>query len=204
MAQQINLYSPILQEPRRYFSAMAMVQALGLFLLAVVALSGWSVWRTHALERDLAATGSSHAAEKQRLMQALAQRPARPADTAALEQELAQAERQLAERQHLLEDLGGNGAPPSALLQLLAQTVPAPVWLTEIRWSEGRLELSGLTLQPEALRPWLGTLARHPLAHGQALGKLRVERRAELRPGGAETWSFQFVQGAVSRPEEAR
>ena len=71
--------------------------------------------------------------------------------------------------------------------------------LTRLR---SRLELNGMTLQPEALRPWLAQLAQHPLTAEQRLAAMKLERVATSRPApagagsvpsGAPTWSFQLV-----------
>jgi Tfp pilus assembly protein PilN len=194
MAQQINLYNPILLAPRRYFSALAMVQALGVLALGLALLSAWSVHSTQQLRADLASAIQAEAGEKQRLEVQLAGRPAPPRDTTAIEQELAQALKQLAERQGVLAALspavGQAAAQRSALLTLLAQTVPAPVWLTEVRMADGRVELMGMTLQPEALRPWLAALSAHPALAGQSLRAVKVERRED---GAADAWSFQVL-----------
>jgi len=170
MPQQINLYSPILLTPKRYFSALAMSQALAAFTAALLALSGWSAYRTATLRHDLQATTQAQEGEHQRLKSALAQQPA-ATSPAALEQELAAEVRLLAERQKMLAELSRGlvtaGRSHSAWLRLLAQTVPAPVWLTEVTLSDGRVELAGATLQPDALRPWLERLGAHPLAAGR-------------------------------------
>ena len=41
MAQQINLLTPILLKPRRHFTAVSMLQALGLILIGSLALAAW-------------------------------------------------------------------------------------------------------------------------------------------------------------------
>ena len=64
-------------------------------------------------------------------------------------------------------------------MRLLAQTVPPPVWLDELRWSAGRMELEGKTLQPDALQPWVQQLSKHALLQGQQLSAVKVERLAE-------------------------
>jgi Tfp pilus assembly protein PilN len=200
MAQQINLYSPIFLAPRRYFSAHAMAASLGVFALALVAVCGWMVASGSSLRRDLAGSVQAQAAERQRLTQALAAQPA--ASGAALEQELAQAQRTLATRRALLDELTRGrlveGRSHAAMLRMVAQTVPALVWLTDIRLVEGRLELRGLTLQPDALRPGLAQLAAHPLTSEQRLAAVRLERVAPGTPqggvpGGGEAWAFQLV-----------
>lgn len=199
MAQQINLYSPILLAPRRYFSALAVVQALGLFVLGLGALAVWSEVKTQELRAAMAAAAQGMAAERQRIDAALALQPA-ARDGAALEQELAQAGRVLAQSQALLADLTGAAHPaPAKLLQLLALTTPAPVWLTEIRLSAGQAELAGLTLQTEALRPWLARLQADNRAGGLgdlARGSMRVEQAPPT--GGAPAWAFRVGQGAAA------
>jgi Tfp pilus assembly protein PilN len=206
MPQQINLYSPILLTPKRYFSALAMGQALAAFTAALLALSAWSAFRTVTLRRDLQSTTQAQQGERQRLKNALANQPV-ATSPAALEQELATENRLLAERQKMLAELSRGlvteGRSHSAWLRLLAQTVPAPVWLTEVTLGDGRVELAGATLQPDALRPWLAKLGAHPLAAGRGFSALKLERsEAGGAPGvpgaaGAETWVFQVANGGV-------
>ena len=199
MPQQINLYSPILLAPKRYFSARAMVQALAVLAAGLVGLSLWSVSQTQGLRTNLAAASAAGNAEQQRLQVALAARPAVPTDISALEQELAQARRQLADREALLASIttpaSGHGSSRSALLRLLAQTLPASAWLTEVKLVDGRIELAGATAQPEALRPWLDRLAAHPALAGQTLQAVQVDRR-DPQAGGVgqgESWSFRVI-----------
>lgn len=198
MAQQINLYSPILLTPRRHFSARAIVQALGLLMLGLAALASWSVFSAMRLQADLWATGAANDQEKSRLVAELARRPPLPKDTAALEQQLVQARGGLAERRRLLDALdsrrGGAGHANAELLRLLAQTAPPSLWLTEVRRADGRIELAGIALQPEALRPWLLRLAEHPLLAGQPLRAVKVER-SDDPAAGAQAWSFRVVSG---------
>ena len=198
MAQQINLFSPILLTPKRYFSALAMAQALALFGVGLVGLCAWTVSSSSTLQRDLQSATQLNQAEHLRLTAVLAGQPAATAGSAtATQQELAQAEKQLAGRHRLLADLkrglASEGHSHSAWLRLLAQTVPAPVWLTEVRLVEGRVELAGMTQQPEALRPWLAKLSAHPLAGGLPFAAVRLEH-SEAQ-GGAELWAFHVAGG---------
>lgn len=204
MAQQINLFSPILLAPRRHFSALAMLQALAVFCVVLAALCLWIASSSATLRRDLQSSDRAQAAERERLTQALAAQPA--ASGAALEQELVLVQQAVASRRALLEALSQGrlveGRSHAAMLRMVAHTVPASVWLTDIRLVEGRLELTGMTLQPEALRPWLAQLAQHPLTAEQRLAAMKLERvsmsmpapaGAGPVPAGAPTWSFQLV-----------
>ena len=211
MAQQINLYSPILLAPRRYFSALAMLQSLAVLAAGLVALSIWSVSQTQGLRRDLAAATAVDTAERLRLQLALAARPAGPSNLSALEQELAQARRLLVERQAVLASISTQAADSrvsrSTLLRLLAQTLPSSAWLTEVNLVDGRVELAGATLQPDVLRPWLDRLQANAALAGQALEAVMVERRdaPSGNPGssGGESWSFRVVSGRSGAPAAA-
>lgn len=203
MTQQINLYSPILLAPRRYFSARAMLLSLGVFALLLAAVCAWMQLSSSALRRDLHSSVQAQTAERERLTQALAVRPA--ASGVALEQELAQQQQLLVARRALLDELTRGrtaaGRSHAAMLRMVAQTVPASVWLTEIRLVEGRLELIGMTLQPEALRPWLVQLGQHALTADQRLAAVKLERvttganasAGRPLPAGAQAWAFQLL-----------
>ena len=194
MPQQINLYSPILLAPRRYFSAQAVVQALAVFALGLGAMGLWSEAKTRELRQATASTRSGLLAERQRIEKDLAQQPA-AASVSALEQELEQARRGLSERQALLQELGGQAqrAAPTAVLRLLAQTTPAPVWLTDVRLAQGRVELAGMTLKPEALRPWVAQLEADARLAGLSLSAVKVEHAPAS--AGAPTWTFRITHG---------
>lgn len=208
MAHQINLYNPILLAPRRHFSARTMVQALGLLAGVLVIAAGWVTLSDARMRSEVQQSAQSQSAERDRLTQVLAARPV--VSGPALEQELAQAQQQLARRQRVLDELNRgrivDGRSHSAALQMVAQTVPAAVWLNEVRVVEGRLDLTGFTLQPDALRPWLGELARHPLTAAQQLSAVKLERvdpnlASAAPPSGVSVWSFQLMSKTPSAPE---
>lgn len=204
MAQQINLFSPILLAPRRHFSALAMLQGLALLCAVLVALCAGVLASNGALRRELQGTEQAQGAERERLTRALAVQPA--ASGVALEQELVAVRQTLAVRRALLDELTRGraleGRSHAAILRMVAQTVPAAVWLSDIRLVDGRLELKGRTLQPEALRPWIAQLAQHPLTADQRLAAMKVDRdvapaatagNAANVPPGTPVWTFQLV-----------
>lgn len=200
MARQINLYQPVLLTQRRRFSARNMAWALLLLALALALLSGYSWQATQALQAQLGATLRAGQDERARLEQALAQAPG--GDTTALQQQLEQARRALAEREALLQELGASGqAARSELLVMLARTLPASAWLTEVELGEDRIALSGLARQPEALRGWLSQLQAEPSLRGLPLRAVKVERKDV--PGG-EAWAFELSSGPPATATEPR
>ena len=74
MAQQINLLTPILLAPRRVFSALALLQACGLMLLAGGGVTLWLHWQDARAEAEHQALLARLAAEKQSLIVARAGR----------------------------------------------------------------------------------------------------------------------------------
>ncbi|KQW43563.1 MULTISPECIES: hypothetical protein [unclassified Roseateles] len=177
MPQQINLLTPILLAPKRYFSALALLQATGLLLLAGLAAALWLQQRDRSAEAQHQTLLAQLAAERQSLLVASASLPA-PVDAATVQRQLLPLEAGNAERRALLQALGADAAGQrhSDLLSLVARSLPDAAWLSELRYAPGRVELVGGTLDTAVLRPWLGRLAAHPLLAGQQLSALRVER----------------------------
>jgi len=216
MAQQINLYNPILLSTKRYFSALAMAQALIAIAIGAAALCAWVTIQTQALRKDLLATERSNTSEKQLLMNAIAINPALGISTTALEQNLKALEQTSARRRETLAELTRGtvreGRSHSAMLRLVASTVPQPVWLTEVNVAAGRLEISGMTLDPAVLRPWIAQLSADPQLVGQLLATVHVERANPLAPGAVrptgapalgsslEAWAFT-VASSEPKPQ---
>lgn len=211
MSQQINLLTPILLAPKRLFSALAMLQALGLLVIGGLLIAVWLGLQARQARVSFAAGQQQVATERQALVEALTRLPA-PTDGKALEQQvqflLAQNENQQQILQALRGGLGREGERHSDLLRLLAASVPPPVWLSEARWQStqdsGRLELVGATLDTAALRVWLARLAEHRLLQGQHLSAVKID---SIVSGAAATgtaalpalapnlpaWSFRVV-----------
>ena len=224
MAQQINLLTPILLAPKRVFSALTLLQASGLMLLVGVVVAGWLQVQDRQAESLHQTMLARLATERQSLVAAQSSLPA-PVDSAAMQQQLQAIEAGNVDRRLLLQTLGSDNAHTghhSALLGLVARTLPESVWLNELRYAPGRLELVGGTLNTAALRPWLGQLAANPLLAGQDLAALRVERpgvpgtEASAHPllapspggsppplGNVPVWAFRVVSAPASAASAA-
>jgi len=219
MAQQINLLTPILLAPKRYFSALTLLQATGLLLVAGVVATLWLQQRDRRAETEHQALLAAYAAERQQLTVARANLPV-PLDSNAVQQQLAPLQAGNDERRALLQALGAEGGSQtgrrhSDLLALIARTLPEAAWLSELSYAPGRVELVGGTLDTAVLRPWLGRLSGQPLLAGQELSALRVERvgtpglsgspllagDSPAAQSGVPVWAFRVVSapaGAAS------
>lgn len=164
MAQQINLLTPILLAPKRYFSALALLQATGLLVAAGALATLWLQHRDRQADIEHQALLARNAAERQQLLVARAGLPA-PLDANAQQQQLQALETGNAQRKALLATLGSDGGRRaglhhSDLLAAVARSLPEAAWLSELRYSPGRLELAGGTLDTAVLRPGSGNWRR--------------------------------------------
>ncbi len=195
MAQQINLLTPILLAPKRYFSALTLLQAAALLVVVGGAAALWLQQRDRQAEADHQALLAQYATQRQQLLVARASLPA-PQDAGAQQQQLQLLEAGNAQRHALLASLGADGSRKagqrhSDLLALIGRSLPESAWLSELRYAPGRVELIGGTLNTAVLRPWLGQIAAHPLLAGQELSALRVER---LGAPGTESSSNPLLE----------
>lgn len=220
MPQQINLLTPILLAPKRYFSALTLVQASGLLVVVGIATALWLQQRERSAEAQHQAVLAQYASERQSLLVARASLPA-PVDAATVQQQLVPLDAGNAERRALLQALGADAASQhhSDLLALIARSLPEAAWLSELRYAPGRVELVGGTLDTAVLRPWLGRLAAHPLLAGQELSTLRVERLgapgtegssnpllargSPLANAGLPVWTFRVVSAPAQAASTA-
>jgi Tfp pilus assembly protein PilN len=60
-------------------------------------------------------------------------------------------------------------------LTWVARSIPATVWVTDVRMDGTRFEVSGFTLEPAALNVWVDKLSLSPLMQGLKLATVKVE-----------------------------
>lgn len=216
MPQQINLCTPILLTQKRYFSALAMAQALALFALVGGGLAAYWVWSLKAASQNFRQTLAAHATEMTNLKAAIQTRKAvaLPVDPALVQ--LLQTRRlEEIRREKLLFELRRGLFRPgwghSARLQMIAQSIPSQVWVSSIHADEGQIEVSGFTLEPAALNEWVGKLAENALMQGQKLATIKVERMGAEGQGNnglvvaanasspqRPIWSFNLVSSLAT------
>jgi hypothetical protein len=205
MAQQINLCTPILLTEKRYFSAATIVQALALFALVGGSLAAYWVWSLKSSTAGFKQAMSGNTTELARLRAAIEVRKAGGAPPEPqLVQQLQAGQTNLARKEALINDmrqgLFKEGWGQSARMQLVSQSIPAQVWITAMRADNAQLDLTGMTLEPAALRDWVLKLNASPLLQGQRLAALKIEQvkpdtAIDGRPKdpGPQVWSFNLV-----------
>ena len=209
MAQQINLCSVAFRPPRQRFTAITVVRLFGLFLVLGAVVSGALL---QSLQRTSATYQSSVAArgkEVEALQAAIAQSRANaaPADSAQA-QRLQEKQAAVARTEKILAAVQQGvwipGQGHSDRLHMVARTIPAPVWLADIRLDAGKFEVSGFTLEPAALNDWVGGLRQQALMQSFELSTVSV---TSVTGAPRPTWSFSLVSAAplpVALPVAAR
>ena len=210
MPQQINLCTPILLTQKRYFSAQNMVQALAVFVVLGGGLCAYWTWSLNAASEGFKKTVATQGKELESLQAAIRQSKAGlgPVES-ALAKELQAGRAELLQRERLYDELQRGLFQPgwghSARLQLLAQSIPTSVWVTEINTDANQLEVSGFTLEPAALNDWVRKLGASPLLLGQKLSTVRVESTsAAIAKTGAGTAVATPPQSAASSAAQVR
>lgn len=213
MAQQINLCTPILLKPKHYFSAQAMVQTVGVFVVLGGLLCGAWVWNLKQATDGYRRVMAGQAQELEGLQSAIkrARAATGPVDAALLAQQRTN-HAALQQREALLAVLQQGVMAPgwghSDRLQWVARSIPAPVWVSRIKMGAGQFEVSGFTLEPAALNEWVAKLAANPLMQNMKLATVKVQNVAAAglsspASTGANTggqgrpvWSFSLVSAA--------
>jgi Tfp pilus assembly protein PilN len=216
MPQQINLCSPVLLAPKRYFAAATMLKVVGLFvLLGGLGTAAW-VWNTTSTTAELARVLEGQKQQASQLQAALTVQTAAgaPLDPALQNQHKA-LEAEVARQQAILRGLEqGRMAPGEAhsdRLALVSRSIPGKVWVTGLLADATRLEVSGYTLEPSALNEWVARLSLSPLMQGLRLATVKVQS-TRLPPSagaapsapsasvGPETWSFTLINAQPVAP----
>jgi Tfp pilus assembly protein PilN len=172
---------------------------------AMGAAWGWNLRQASA---SLNATLTTQSTELEGLRAALAKNQANlvPAQSVA-EKALAGRREELERRAVVLDALQQGyfqpGLGQSARLQLVAQTIPAEAWVTQLTADERSLQVTGFTLEPAVLTTWVNRLAASPLLQGQSLSTVKVDQvkpdtvLSATVPTGASSASVP----KVSKPE---
>lgn len=180
MYQQINLYQPIFRRQRHVFSALAMAQAAGVLVVALVAIYLYGLWQVLGLEAEvvqLEGREKAYAAQLARLDPTEAMERGK-----RLEEELKALNETLVRQQKLVEvlreqPLGSTGGF-SGPLAALAQQHREGLWLTRLVLSggSGEMQLVGASITPERIPEYLQDLGEEPALEGQRFDTLEIWR----------------------------
>lgn len=205
MSQQINLFNPVFLEQKKYFSALAMLQALGLVIGGVLLIEMFALHQAGQLQALLA--GATRDAEQQReQVVAVGKQFSALGTSKALEEEVPRAEEQLRRRRELVSEMttnvGGNVEGFSGYLSALARQRIGGVWLTgiEISGKASELVIRGKALNAELVPAYVRSLSQEEVFAGRAVSALQLTARDERAPAPAPAVPLRYLEFNLSIP----
>ncbi len=181
MSQQINLFNPIFLQQKKYFSAIAMVQALGLILVGSVLFYGYALYQVRQLSQQSDETAKRYADEQSRWARYAATYS--PQQTVRqLEEDVKRTQAQLAVQQEIIDTLEsgalGNTIGYSEYLRAFARQVVPGLWLTgfAISGDGGQMSLSGGVLDPALVPAYMRRLNHEPIMAGKSFASLQMRQ----------------------------
>jgi Tfp pilus assembly protein PilN len=201
MSQQINLFNPIFLKQKKYFSAVTMVQALGLILAGSLLLGFYA--NLQLKELSVEAEAGKTKVEAAKAQQATVNATYGPRQKSkALETELAQAEAELMATQKVFETLKrgdfGNTKGYSEYLRAFSRQIVDGVWLTgfQINGAGAEMSIQGRALKPELVPAYINRLRREPVLQGKSFATLEIQApKAETVAGKAGNAAGPQTQG---------
>jgi hypothetical protein len=184
MSQQINLFNPIFLRKKKYFSAVTMLQALGLIAAGTMAFAGYAAYRVQVLAAAAAQSEQQYAARRAQLA-ALAKELGPQGSGSLLADEIAKTEARLNARRELLTTLRtgelGNVDGFSKYLVAFARKRVDGVWLTALNvgGDENDLVVRGRALRPELVPSYLRALNDEQVMRGRRVTELTLAANRE-------------------------
>ncbi|MBI3903720.1 MAG: fimbrial assembly protein [Nitrosomonadales bacterium] len=181
MSQQINLFNPVFLKQKKYFSVLAMLQALALIV------AGSALFYAYAAHQVTLLAAQSNEATKrydtEQLRLAALQSQFSPQQVAQLLGiELKQAQARAAAQQELLDTLKGgaigNTTGYSQYLRAFARQSVNGLWLTgfDIAGDAAQLSMKGAVLSPDLLPVYVQQLGKEKVLHGKSFAVLQMQQ----------------------------
>ncbi len=181
MSQQINLFNPLLLKQRKYFSAITMMQALGLILLGCLGIAIYTNYQVSSLTKAAAATTARLGESQAQLAQVNAAYAARQKNK-SLEADIQKAEMDAKSLQQIMDILHkgefGNKTGYAEYMRAFSRQILDGVWLTgfNIYGAGSEIGIQGRALQPELVPTYLTHLKREPVMQGKSFAVLEMQR----------------------------
>lgn len=179
MSQQINLFNPIFLKQKKYFSALAMMQALALVLVGSLVVAGYAYYQVASLGKEGVATKGRLITTKQRL-DAIKTQYAPATTNAGLQEQIKKAEAEVQALQQVSDILQksefGNTKGYSEYLAAFSRQITEGIWLTglSLQGAGNEIALHGRTLQPDLVPAYITRLGREPVMQGKSFASLEM------------------------------
>ncbi|MEO7623466.1 MAG: PilN domain-containing protein [Gallionella sp.] len=181
MSQQINLFNPIFMKQRKYFSLLAMLQALGLIIAGSLIFYGYAIYQVNQLGLQSAENTKRYNAEQQRLARYVSEFSPQQSNQ-LLQDEVQHLEKQTAEQNETIETLKsgavGNTTGYSEYMRAFSRQVVQGLWLTgfKVTGDAAQISLSGGVVNPELLPAYIQRLGRERIMQGKTFSTLKMQQ----------------------------
>jgi cell division protein FtsL len=189
MSQQINLFNPVFMKQRKYFSLLAMLQALGMIIAGSLVFYGYAIYQVNQLNRQLEENTTRYNAEQARLASYMAEFSPQLSGQ-LLQNEVQRLENQVAAESEIIDTLKsgavGNTIGYSEYMRAFARQVVQGLWLTgfKVTGDAAQISLSGAVLSPELLPVYIQRLGKERIMRGKTFSTLRMQQ-AKVDAGAA-------------------
>ena len=188
MSQQINLYNPLFLKQERYFSARAMLQALGMIALGLSAFYAYALVQTLEAEGLTRDNQAQLAAQREQFVKLGGSLPPQ-GRSKQLESEIARLEAEVKSRQSVVAALHtgelGNTAGFSGYFAAFGRKAMPGVWLTGFSLGESGndLQVRGRVLHPDLVPAYLRVLNDEPVMRGRQVTELKLSAKEPVAVG---------------------
>ncbi len=179
MSQQINLFNPIFLKQKKYFSAVTMVQALGLILLGSLLISFYAGYQVSRLNKEAVYTTARLADSQARLSRA--QNEFGPKQkSVALENDIAKLDAEVKGLQQIFSVLSagdfGNTKGYSEYFRAFSRQRLEGLWLTgfSIIGAGNDIGLQGRVLRAELVPAYITRLKNEAVMQGKSFSTLEM------------------------------
>lgn len=180
MSQQINLLNPAFRIHKKYFSVLAMLQALALIVLGLAVFYFYAAHQVRLLAKQSDETSKRYTAEQLKLTRYTAEFSPQQSGQ-LLEDELKSAEARVVAQRELIETFKsgviGNTTGYSEYMRAFArQTVPG-LWLDgfNIIGDAAQMGISGKVLSPELVPAYIRKLSQEEVMRGKSFAALQMQ-----------------------------
>lgn len=181
MSQQINLFNPIFLKQKKYFSVIAMGQALGLIVLGSAVFYAYAVYQVDLLAKQTEEMNQRYLKEQVKLANFTAEFSPQLSKQ-KLEEELKQAEASAAAQENILNLLKsgaiGNTDGYSEYMRAFARQSVRGLWLTgfDITGDGARMSLSGAVMDPQLVPIFIRRLGKEKIMRGKSFSTLQMQQ----------------------------
>jgi len=193
MSQQINLFNPVFMKQRKYFSLLAMLQALGLIFVGAMIFYGYAIYQVDQLSRQFAEDTKRFNAEQARLARNVEEFSPQKANQ-LLQTEARRLEKQVAEQNQIIETLKsgamGNTTGYSEYMRAFSRQVVSGLWLTgfKVTGNAAQISLSGGVVTPELLPAYIQRLGKESIMQGKTFSTLEMQQpKVDKTAGSAKS-----------------